>query len=108
MAVLSFGAAESDRIFLRNAILRMIVTRAKVYLTHPADIEQLDFAVLVGALMFEHMTSDERVRLSDAAYQATQVLRNQVAAGEPTEEPVRTGIDEKLGEILAFLSCYSQ
>jgi hypothetical protein len=42
--------------------------------------------------------------LVDAVYQGTQDLRQEVAEGKPTEEPVREGIEEKLDEILALIS----
>jgi hypothetical protein len=108
VAVLSFGDTESDTVFLRNAILRMVVSRAKRHLTEPADIDKLDFYEPMGAILFEKLTGGQRVRLIEAVYQGTQDLKQQVLAGEPTEEPVRAGIEEKLNEILALIACYRQ
>ncbi len=65
----SFGD-ESDTVFLRNAVLRMIASRAQKYLVDPAD------------------------------------LKHEVTVGLPTEELVRAGIQEKLDEILALVSCF--
>ena len=39
-------------------------------------------------------------------YEGTQDLKQQILAGEPTEEEVRPDIEEKLDEILALLSRY--
>jgi hypothetical protein len=105
MGVLSFGD-ESDTVFLRNAILRMIVSRAQKYLLDPADIEALHFSQLIGAILLDHPGDDQWVRLVDAVYKGTQDLKHQVTLGMPTEEPVRPGIQEKLDEILALISCY--
>jgi hypothetical protein len=46
----------------------------------------------------------QRARLVDAVYQGTWNLRQEVAEGRPTEEPVREGAVEKLDEILGLLS----
>ena len=105
MAVLSFGD-ESDTVFLRNTILRMIVSRAQKYLVDPADIEALHFSQLIGAVLFEHPGDCHWVRLVDAVYQGTQDLKHEITLGIPTEEPVRAGIQEKLDEILALIACF--
>jgi hypothetical protein len=105
MAVLSFGD-ESDTVFLRNAILRMIVSRAQRYLTDPADVETLKIFKLIGAIMFDELHDDQWARLVEAVYLGTQDLNHEVAVGIPTEEPVRPGIEDKLREILALISCF--
>jgi hypothetical protein len=104
VAVLSFAKTDADTVFLRNAILRMIVSRAKVHLTDPDDIDQLDTDVLMGAVSFDRAAPDQRARLVEAVYKGARDLRQEVAEGRPTEEPVREGAVEKLDEILALLS----
>ena len=104
MAVLSFAKTNADTIFLRNAILRMIVSRAKAYLTDPADLDRLDTAEAMGAISFDRMPSDQRARLVEAVYQGTQALKQEILEGTVTEEPVRSGIEEKLEDILVLLS----
>jgi len=47
-------------------------------------------------------------RLVEAVHEGTQDLKRQVLAGEPTEEPVRAGIEEKPHEILALMSRFRQ
>jgi hypothetical protein len=42
--------------------------------------------------------------LVEAVYQGTRDLKREVDEGKATEEPVRAGIEEKLGEILALLT----
>jgi hypothetical protein len=106
MAVLSFSSIEGDTEFLRNAILRMIVSRAQKYLIDPADIEDLEGSRLVGAISFDLLGGDQWERLVEAVYKGTQDLKHEVTAGMPTEEPVRTGIQEKLDEILALILCF--
>jgi hypothetical protein len=106
MAVLRFSPTEGDTVFLRNAILRMIVCRAEKYLTDPADIEDLEISKLVGAISFYLLDSGQSTRLVEAVYQGTQDLKREVTAGTPTEEPVRAGIQEKLDEILALIACF--
>lgn len=106
MAVLSFSGNESDTLFVRNAVLRMIASRARARLTDLADIEKLDFSVLVGAVSFDRLAEDQRARLLEAVYDGTEALQQDIASESGTEEPVRAGIEDKLGEILAFLACY--
>ena len=50
------------------------------------------------------MNSTFRRRWKEAVYQGTRDLKEEVAEGKAIEEPVRPGIDDKLGEILALLS----
>jgi hypothetical protein len=108
VAVLSFAKTDADTVFLRNAIFRMILSRAKGHLTDPADIDQLDISEPIGAISFDRLADDQRMRLLDAVYAGTQSLKQQIAAGKPTEESVRPGIEEKLDEILALLSRFRQ
>jgi len=104
VAVLGFSDSAEDVVTFRKAIFRMILSRARSHLTDPADIEELDVSQAMDGLSFELLPDDQRARLVDAVYQGTQDLRQEVAAGKPTEEPVREGIEEKLDEILALIS----
>ena len=104
MAVLGFSDSAEDVVTFRKAIFRMILSRAKSHLTDPADINELDISQAMDGLSFELLPDDQRARLVDAVYQGTQDLRQEVAEGKPTEEPVREGIEEKLDEILALIS----
>ena len=104
MAVLGFSDSAEDVVTFRKAIFRMILSRAKSHLTDPADINELDVSQAMDGLSFELLPDDQRARLVDAVYQGTQDLKQEVAEGKPTEEPVREGIEEKLDEILALIS----
>jgi hypothetical protein len=104
VAVLGFSDSAEDVVTFRKAIFRMILSRAKSHLTDPADINELDLSQAMDGLSFELLPDDQRARLIEAVYQGTQDLRQDVAAGKPTEEPVREGIEEKLDEILALIS----
>jgi len=75
-------------------------------LTDLVDIEDIEICKLVGAILFDHPDGDQWARLVEAVYQGTQDLKREVTAGMPTEEPVRAGIEEKLDEILALISCF--
>jgi hypothetical protein len=104
VAVLGFSDSAEDVVTFRKAIFRMILSRAKSHMTDPADINELDLSQAMDGLSFELLPDDQRARLIEAVYQGTQDLRQEVAAGKPTEEPVREGIEEKLDEILALIS----
>jgi hypothetical protein len=104
VAVLGFSDSPDDVVTFRKAIFRMILSRAKSHLTDPADINELDLSQAMDGLSFELLPDDQRARLIEAVYLGTQDLTQEVAAGKPTEEPVREGIEEKLDEILALIS----
>ena len=104
MAVLSFAKTDADTVSLRKAIFRMILSRAKRRLTDPADIEELDLSEVMEGISFGSLDSDQRARLVEAVYEGAQELKQQVVAGEATEEEVRGGAEDKLDEILALLS----
>lgn len=104
MAVFGFSDDAADVVSFRKAIFRMILSRAKERLTDPADIKELDVSEATDGISFELLDDAQRARLVEAVYQGTRDLRQQVADGRPTEEPVREGAVEKLDEILALLS----
>lgn len=104
MAVFGFSDDAADVVSFRKAIFRMILSRAKERLTDPADIKELDVSEATDGIAFELLDDAQRARLVEAVYQGTRDLRQQVADGRPTEEPVREGALEKLDEILALLS----
>jgi hypothetical protein len=104
MAVLAFSHRWEDVVIFRKAIFRIILSRAKSHLTDPSDIHELTISQAVEGISFELLAEDQRARLVEAVYQGTRDLKNEVAEGKATEEPVRAGIEEKLDEILALLS----
>ena len=104
MAVIGFSDKAEDIVSFRKAIFRMILSRAKSYLADSADIAELDLFGVMEGISFELVPADQQARLVDAVYHGTRDLRQDIADGKPTEEPVRAGIDEKLDEILALLS----
>lgn len=78
MAVLGFGD-ESDTVFLRNAILRMIVSRAQRHVVDPADLEELEVSKGIGAISFYLLDNHQRARLVEAVYQGTRDLTEEIA-----------------------------
>lgn len=104
MAVLGFSDSAADVVSLRKAIFRMILSRARTAVTDPADIEELELSEAMEGISFELLDEDQRARLAEAVYQGTQSLKQDIADGKPTAEPVQPGIDEKLDEILALLA----
>jgi hypothetical protein len=104
VAVFGFSDDAADVVSFRKAIFRMILSRAKERLTDAADIKELDVSEATDGISFELLDDAQRARLVEAVYQGTRDLRQQVADGRPTEEPVREGALEKLDEILALLS----
>jgi hypothetical protein len=106
VAVIGFSDSAEDVVSFRKAIFRMILSRAKTHLTDPADIGELDISQAMEGIAFELLAGDQRTRLLDAVYEGTQDLKQQILAGEPTEEEVRPDVEEKLDEILALLSRY--
>jgi hypothetical protein len=104
VAVFGFSDDAADVVSFRKAIFRMILSRAKERLTDPADIKELEVSEATDGISFELLDDAQRARLLEAVYQGTSDLRQQVADGRPTEEPVREGAVEKLDEILALLS----
>ena len=86
----------------------MILSRAKSHLTDPSDIYELNVSQAMEGISFDLLAADQGARLTEAVYQGTRDLREEIAEGKPTEEPVRAGIEEKLDEILALLSRFRQ
>jgi hypothetical protein len=104
MAVLGFSDNGADIVTLRKAIFRMILSRAKAYLTDPADIQELELSEAMEGISFNLLGDDQRARLVGAVLEGAKGLREDIVAGKPTEEPTRAGIDEKLDEVLALLA----
>jgi hypothetical protein len=83
----------------------MILSRAAAHLTDPADVEELDVARWGEGASFDLIYDPQRrARVARAVLEGTEDLRQQIAAGEPTEEPVRPGAGEFLDELISFLS----
>jgi hypothetical protein len=104
MAVFSFAKTDADTVFVRNAIFRMILSRARARLTDSADLEELEVSEPMGAISFYRLDDDLRARMTEAVYEGTLDLKQDIVTGKPTEEPVRDGIEEKLDEVLALLA----
>lgn len=105
MAVFSFSDNEADIFKVRKAVFRMILSRAAAHLTDPADVEELDVALLGEGAIFDLIDDPQRrARVARAVLEGTEELRQQVAAGKPTEEPVRLGAEELLDELISFLN----
>jgi hypothetical protein len=104
MAVLGFSDSATDVVSFRKAIFRMILSRAKARLTDPADIEELALSEFAEGISFEMFDDAQRGRLVEAVYEGTLDLKQDIATGKPTEEPVRDDVEEKLDEILALLA----
>jgi hypothetical protein len=104
MAVLGFSDDAQDVVSFRKAIFRMILSHAKSHLTDPSDINELNVSKAAEGISFDLLAPDQRARLIEAVYQGTRDLKQEVAEGKATEEPVRAGIEEKLEEILSLLS----
>jgi hypothetical protein len=103
MAVLGFSENGADIVTVRKAIFRMILSRARNYLTDPADIQELELSEAMEGISFNLLGDDQRARIAKAVFEGAKSLRDDIAAGRPTEEPTRTGIDEKLDEVLTLL-----
>ncbi len=104
MAALGFSDNAADIVVFRKAIFRMILSRAKARLTDPTDIDQLDISRASEGISFELLDDEQRARLVEAVFEATQSLKEEIESGKPVEELVREGIEEKLDEILALLA----
>jgi hypothetical protein len=104
MAVLGFSENGADIVTIRKAIFRMILSRARTYLTDPADIQELELSEAMEGISFNLLGDDQRARLVEAVSEGVKSLKDDISAGRPTEEPTRAGVEEKLGEVLALLS----
>jgi hypothetical protein len=104
MAALAFSEDAADIVTFRKAIFRMILSRAKALLTDPADIEELELSEAMEGISFQLLDEAQRARLTEAVFEGTKSLKEEVDAGKPVEEQVREGADEKLGEVLALLA----
>jgi hypothetical protein len=106
MAVFSFSKDESDIFTLRKAPFRMILSRAAEQLTDPFDIEEIRASEAMDGLAFDLIDDEQRTRLVTAVIAGVQTLQQELATGRRLEEPVLPGIDEKLNELLHFLSAH--
>lgn len=107
MAVFSFSCDEADIFKVRKAIFRMVLSRAAAHLTGPSDVEAIRLAELGEGVIFDQIEDPhQRTRLVRALLEGTEELRQQVAAGKPTEEPVLLGAEELLGELVNFLGSH--
>lgn len=103
MAVISSGGVDPEVIFLRNAVLRMLVTRACIFLSGFEDKEQLEIAGIVGELTLDSVDADQRPRLVSALLAGAEQRLREIWTGVTPEEEVRPGIEGKLDEVQVFL-----
>jgi hypothetical protein len=102
----SFGFSDEDSVTMRNAVFRLILSRAADRLTEPADADELEMAEAFGGLSFRALAEPQRGRLVHAVFQGTKQLKWDISLGEPLEEEVLPGIDDKLDELLTFLAAH--
>lgn len=104
MATIAFANDESDIFVVRKAIFRMLLSRAESKLAYPADVEEVRMAEFAEGISFDLNEGEQRVRIGRAIFEAAKQLRDDVASGNPVEEPVRPDIKEFLDDLVAFLS----
>lgn len=102
MSVVMFS--QEDSFYVRKAVFRMILRRAKIELDDRTDIEELEIAELGEGISLFRMPDDQRSRIGDALLHGAQKLRSDVTAGHPTEEPVREGIESVLEDLIEFMT----
>jgi hypothetical protein len=99
-----FAQTDEGTFTLRKALYRMVLSRARRSVSDPADVETLqDYYEAVSLFRME---ANERARVGDAILQGAVSLRADVVAGKPTEEPVRDGAAEYLGEFIEFMTSH--
>lgn len=106
MAVFSFSKDESDIFTLRKAPFRMILSRAAGQLADPLDVEEIRTSEAMDGLAFDLVDDERRARLVTAVIEGVQTLQQEIATGHRLEEPVLPGIEDKLNELLHFLSAH--
>lgn len=104
MAAFTFSEDEADALTLRKALFRMILSRAAEQLTDPADLAELQESEAMEGLAFDLMEDAQRSRILTAVLAAAKRLRETIAAGEPVEEEVLPGVEDKLDEVIGFFS----
>ncbi len=91
---------------MRKAIYRMILTRAKQSLDDPDDLHELELSEYCEGISLFSMPPAQRARLGRALLAGVVALRTDIAAGRPTEEPTRIGIEERLSELVEFMKLH--
>lgn len=104
MSVIMFSA--EDSFYIRKALFRMIISRAERFLQDPADTEELTMSELTEGISLFRLPDDQRARLSVALLAGIEDLRADVAAGKPTEEPVRDGAEDLLDELVDYMNAH--
>lgn len=101
MAII-FSPGEGGSLVLRKGLYRMVLRRARRFVSLDSDIDQLqDWN---EGISLSRMEPDERARIGDALLRGALSMRADVAANRPTEEPVREGAESYLTELIAFLT----
>jgi len=104
MSLIMFS--KEDSFFVRKAVFRMILSRAKATLRDPVDIEELDLSELTEGISLFRFGDDQRDRLSKALLSGIENLRADVINGRSTEEPLREGIDDLLAELVEYMNSH--
>lgn len=105
MASLGFESADAA-ITMRNAVFRLVLTRAAATLDNPADRAELEMAEAFGGIAFDQLEPGERLRIGSAVRDGLLRLQRDVDAGADLEEPVHPDIHEKLDELIAFMNAH--
>jgi hypothetical protein len=90
MASLGFGSPDAA-ITMRNAVLRLVLTRAAATLHRPADQEELAMAEAFGGISFDQLSPDQRLRIGTAVRDGLVLLRQEAGDGGDLEEPTHPG-----------------
>lgn len=104
MAAIAFTDNDSDIFLVRKAIFRMILRRTASRLADPADVEEIRMAEFAEGISFDLLEGEQRIRIEHAIFDSVKQLRDDVASGNPVEEPVRPDINEFMEDLCAFLA----
>jgi hypothetical protein len=105
MASLGFKSADAS-ITMRNAVFRLVLTRAAATLDNPDDRVELEVAEAIGGISFDRLEPGQRLRIGNAVRDGLLQLQRDVGTGADLEEPVHPDIDEKLDELVAFMNAH--
>lgn len=105
MASLGFKSADAS-ITMRNAVFRLVLTRAAATLDNPDDRVQLEVAEAIGGISFDRLEPDKRLRIGTAVRDGLLQLQRDVSTGAQLEEPVHPDIHQKLDELVAFMNAH--
>lgn len=105
MASFGFGSAQAS-ITMRNAVFRIVLARAAATLDDPSDRDELEMAAAFGGIAFDRLEPGQRLRIGTAVRDGLLQLQRDAKAGAGLDEPVHPDIQEKLGELVAFMNAH--